>query len=304
MPFIRNKILGPADIALLLLVSALAYLHAEELPGHLTVIPDPGVIILDGDTLDDSGPAEMEMPAGEHLLRFFPLHTADSWAHRYLEYPFTLGAQGRRVIDLTRRSILSIRSEPQNADLVYRDRLLGRTPGEYLFLTGVGDSVLVRMSGFQTRVIDLDRMLEYGGELFVALEPDKSEDYIGQISADDEYRSPVRALFTPGLLISLSTGAGLLVTGVHFNREADRHYDRYLRLIGTSAREDAFSQAKRNDRISKTAFIAGDLALGFFGYLIIRRYVFKAPGDNPQGQKRRGLSFRSTGREAFVSLEF
>lgn len=304
MRFIKNKI--PPVLYLLLLLSGFGScsLYAEEAPGYLTIIPDSGVVILDEDTLTYSNPIQVEVPPGAHLLRFFPFHTAGRWAHRYIEYPFTLGSQGKRVIDLTRRSLFSFQTDPQSADLVYRDRFLGRTPGEYLLLTGVEDSVLVLKIGFQTKVINLDQLLEYGSDLFVRLEPDKTEAYAGMISADEEYRSPVRALLAPDLLLSLGSGAALLVTGVHYNREADRHYDQYLRLIGTSAREDAFSKARKNDRISKTAFIAGDLALGFFGYLIIRRYFFKSERPEAPSKKHRGLSFRTSPGKATVSFEF
>ena len=305
MPFIGNKIVGPVGVLLLLLLGpgGLA-LYAEEEPGHLTIIPDSGVIILNNDTLPPGNPIRVEVPPGDQLLRFFPLHTAGRWAHRYLEYPFTLGSQGRRSIDLTGRSLFSIRTDPQSADLIYRDRFLGRTPGEYLLLTGVGDSVLVKMGGFQTKVIHLDRALEYGTVLYVTLEPDKSEAYIDQMSPDDEYRSPIKALMSPDLLISLGTGIGLLSTGVHYNRLADKHYDRYLQLIGNEARENAYSKASKKDRISKITFIAGDVALGVFGYLIIRRYVLKSSEPKTSGKKQRRLSFQATPQEAGVSLEF
>ena len=305
MLFIRNKIvLQLAYLSLFLIGPAWLPLYAEEQPGHLTIIPDSGLIILNNDTLPADTLIRVEVPPGEQLLRFFPLHTADRWAHRYIEYPFTLGSQGHRSIDLTRRSIFSFYTDPQSADLIYHDRFLGRTPGEYLFLTGVEDSVLVKMNGFQTKVIQLDQVFEHGTDLFITLEPDKTEAYIDQLSPDEEYRSPIRAILSPDLMLSLGTGVALLATGVYFNRPADKHYDRYLRLIGSKARENAYSQARRNDRISKTTFISGDLALGFFGYLLIRRYVFKSSGPKTLAQKHRGLSFQATPLNAGVSFEF
>ncbi len=304
MLFIRNKIVQLAYLSLFLLGPARLPLYAEEQPGYLTIIPDSGLIILNNDTLPADSLIQVEVSPGEQLLRFFPLHTAGRWAHRYIEYPFTLGSQGHRSIDLTKCSIFSFYTDPQSAELIYHDRFLGRTPGEYLFLTGVGDSVLVKMNGFQTKVIQLDRLLEYGTDLFITLEPDKTEAYIDQISPDEEYRSPVRAMLSADLMLSLGTGVALLVTGAYFNRQADKHYDRYLRLIGSKARENAYSKARRNDRVSKTTFIAGDLALGFFGYLIIRRYVFKSSGPKTPAKKNRGLSFQATPLKASVSFEF
>jgi hypothetical protein len=306
MRFIRNKILLLGIVSLLLWGPVCLELFAEELPGHLTIVPDSGVVILDNDTLQYSEPIELEVLPGEHLLRFFPLHTAGLWAHRYIEYPFTLGSQGRRIIDLKQRSLLSIQTEPQSAYLIFRGRLLGHTPGEYLFLAGTGDSVLVNKQGYEPKVLDLDQILEYGTDIFVTLERDNSEAYLDQLSGDDNYRSPFKALLSPDLMLSLGTGIGLLVTGSYFNREADKHYDRYLRLIGNKAREDAFSQARINDRISKATFITGDIALGVFGYLVIRRLIFKSTGPDNPGKKRRELSFKlhSAYREAGISLEF
>ncbi|MFC1537589.1 hypothetical protein ACFL4P_02045 [Gemmatimonadota bacterium] len=306
MRFIRNNILLLGIVSLLLSGPVCLELIAEELPGHLTIVPDSGVVILDNDTLQYSETIELEVLPGEHLLRFFPLHTAGLWAHRYIEYPFTLGSQGRRIIDLKRRSLLSFQTEPQSASLFFRGRLLGHTPGEYLFLAGTGDSVLVNKQGYQPKVLDLDQILEYGTDIFLTLERDNSEAYLDQLSYDDNYRSPFKAMLSPDLMFSLGAGIGLLVTGSHFNREADKHYEHYLRLIGSKAREDAFSQAHKNDRISKATFIAGDIALGVFGYLVIRRLIFKSAGPDNPGKKRRELSFQvhSACGEAGISLEF
>jgi len=304
MRFIGNKILAVSCLSLALCAGACSFLYAEEQPGYLTIIPDSGLIILNEDTLSPADPIRVEVPPGKQLLRFFPLHTAGRWAHRYLEYSFTLGSQGHRSIDLTKCSIFSFRTEPQSADLIYRDRFLGRSPGEYLLLTGVGDSVLVKITGFQTKVIHLDRVLEFGTDLFIALEPDESEAYVSKISPDGDYRSPFRAMLAPDLLVSLGSGIGLLVAGVHFNSEADRHYDSYLRLIGSSAREKAFSEARKNDRISKATIIAGDLAIGFFSYLIIRRYVLKSSKPETPEKKHRGLSFQIAPQKAGFSYKF
>ncbi|MEA2063342.1 MAG: hypothetical protein U9P14_06570 [Gemmatimonadota bacterium] len=312
MRFTRNRFflhflpMQAAAVLTLLLAASPAPLSAGEPPAHLTILPDSGLIILDNDTLSAvSGPITMEIPPGKHTLRFFPLHTADSlWVHRYIDYPFTLGSQGRRTIDLGSRRVFSVRTEPPSAVLEHRGRFLGRTPGDYLFLTGAGDSLVVKMEGFHTRSIHLDRMLDYGTELFLTLERDESIDYRDQFGADDEYRSIFRELLSPDLMLSLGAGAGLITAGVLFNREADKYYERYLHYIGSDIRENAFSKARRNERLSRASLIAGDAALGLFGYLVLRRYLLKSSRPGVPGRKHPRLSFKASTAEAAFSYEF
>ncbi|MEA1997378.1 MAG: hypothetical protein U9N45_07050, partial [Gemmatimonadota bacterium] len=187
--------------------------------------------------------------------------------------------------------------------LTYRGQTLGRTPGEYLFLLGIGDSVVVRLEGYQSKTIHLDKLYDYGTELFLSLEPISAD-----IGFDDlqtyHYTSPIRKVLSKDLLICLGAGAGLLAGGAHFNHQADRHYDRYLQLLGTEAREDAYSKARRNDRISKASFIAGDIAIGVFGYLLIRRFVFPSEKPETPGEKRPRLSVIAAPGKSGLSLRF
>ncbi|HUU29112.1 MAG TPA: hypothetical protein VM123_14995 [archaeon] len=306
MLFIRNNLSfnrASLRIALPLLLSVSLNLWASEEPARLTIVPDSGLIVLDNDTLNLDSLTEIQIAPGGHILSFFPTHTAGRWVHRYLNYPFTVGSAGQKTIDLTARAIFRIRSDPQSADLSYRGRALGRTPGEYLFLLGTGDSVLVKLEGYQTKAIDLDRVFEHGADLFVSLETENLDRAASDLQTYS-YISPIKKLFTPDLLFSLGAGAALLTNGIHFNNEADKFYDQYMHLLGTKAREKAFSKARRNDRISKASFIAGDVAIGVFGYLLISRFVLKTGKHDSPNQKTHRLSLVIEPRKSGFSLKF
>ena len=292
-----------AGLAVFLLFSFWLNLCASEEPARLTIIPDQGMIVLDSDTLELYAPAEIEISPGEHLLKFFPYHTAGHWAHRYLVYPFTIGSAGKRTIDLSRSDVFTISTDPQSADLYFRGRFLGRTPGNFFFLLGTGDSVVVKMRGYQDKALHLDRLHDYGTEVFYSMEPKSAEDFVEDDLAAYSYRSPLKKLIAPDLMASLGSGVALLVIGAHFNQQADKYYDQYLRLLGTSAREESYSKARRNDRISKATFIAGDFALGVFGYMLIRRFVFPAEKRDQQERPSR-LSVKVLPHRAGMALKF
>jgi hypothetical protein len=282
---------------------------AADPPAVLRILPTPGLVVIDADTLKaESGePIELEVEPGEHVLRFFPYHTAGEWIHRYLVYPFSVGSDGRRTFDLNNCQVFAFSSTPQSAELRYRGRYLGRTPGEFLLLAGESDSVLVTMPGYETEAFDLDRVASSGRlNVYVDLDPQ-----IARTASEEEpvlayhYQSPARKLLAPDLLISLTSGVAMLATGVYFNQKADEHYDKYQKLLGPRARESEYSQMKRNDRLSKASFIVGDTALGVFGYLLVRRIIFPAADPNaPAGQKKEGLSMTVTTSRAQLSYEF
>jgi hypothetical protein len=306
MPSIPNKILPGKDfLSLAVALLAFSFLNsiAAEEPGRLYIIPDSGLIMLDSDTLRIDKPSALEVAPGEHLLGFFPVHTAGLWANRYLKYPFSLGSAGTKTIDLNIRDIFNIRSDPQSAELIYRGRFVGRTPGEYLFLLGTGDSVIVTLEGYQIKVIKLDDVYDSGTDLFVNLEPENPN-----LQTEDlqTYQPgfPFKKLLSADLLLCLGTGTTLLAGGVHFNRVADFHYQKYLRLLGTNAREKAFSQARRNDRLSKATFIAGDVSLGLFGFLIIRRFIFSPENPDTPQRKHRRLSLKLEPGKSGLTLSF
>jgi len=292
-----------ASLIIFLLFSFWVNLYASEDTAWLTIIPDQGRIVLDSDTLELSAPAEIEISPGEHLLKFFPYHTAGQWAHRYLVYPFTIGSAGKRTIDLARSDIFTIRTDPQSAELYFRGRFLGRTPGDFFFLLGTGDSVVVKMRGYQDKILHLDKLHDYGTDIFYSMEPASAEEFVEDDLAAYSYRYPLKKLISPDLMASLGSGVTLLAIGAHFNQQADKYYDQYLRLLGTRAREEAYSKARRNDRISKATFIAGDLALAVFGYMLIRRFVF--PAENRGEEKRpHRLSVKVLPHRAGMALKF
>lgn len=289
-------------LALFLICSSSGPLRAEDEPAWLRVVTLPGVILLDNDTLAVQDTLEIKITPGEHVLNFYPYHTADIWLPRYLIYPFTIGAAGHRTIDLTRNVVLTIRSEPEAALLDYRGRYLGRTPGEFFLLTGTDDSVMVRAPGFQTRALHFDRMKESGNDLFVSLEPKIIDESLEEELQVYQYRSPFRKLMTPELLLSLGAGITLVASGVHFNKEADRHYAQYQKLLGTRAREDAYSKMRRNDRLSKASIIAGDLSFAYFGYILIRRFVLPEHHRSPEEGGR--LSLKISAHKAGLAFKF
>jgi hypothetical protein len=218
-----------------------------------------------------------------------------------------VGSNGHRRIDLTRCETFTFGSTPQAAELRYRDRYLGRTPGEFLLLTGEGDSVLMSMPGFETEVFDLDQIEASGNtSVFTTMDPQ-----IAGLDLEDEeisayqYHSPARKLLAPDLMLTLAGGIAMLAAGSYFNQKADDDYARYQKLLGPSAREKAYSDMKRNDRLSKLSFVAGDAALGVFGYLIVKRIIFPAKGDKgPNRGKHEGLSMSVTTSRAQLSFEF
>ena len=289
-------------LAFFLIWRSTSPLRAEDEPARLSVVTMPGVILLDNDTLAVQDTLEIEITPGEHVLNFYPFHTADVWLPRYLIYPFTIGAAGHRTIDLTRNELLLIRSEPDAAILQYRGRYLGRTPGQFFLLTGTDDSVMVRAPGFQTVPLHFDRLKESGNELFVSLEPQIVNEGQEEELQVFQYRSPIRKLMTPELVLSFTAGIALVASGVHFNKEADRHYDRYLRLLGTRAREDAYSKMRRNDRLSKVTIITGDISFGYFGYILIRRFVL--PERHNTTRESSGLSLKISGHRAGLAFKF
>lgn len=277
-------------------------LYAEEEPAWLSLVSLQGVILLDDDTLEVKDSLSIKIAPGEHVLNFYPYHTAGIWLPRYLIYPFTIGSSGHRTIDLTQNVLITIRSEPEAALLNYRGRYLGRTPGEFLLLTGTDDSVMVRAPGFQAKTLHFDRLKESGNDFFVSLEPaiiDESQEEEQQLY---QYRSPIRKLMTPELVLSLGAGITLVASGVHFNRLADQYYAKYLRLIGTHARENAYSKMRHNDRLSKMSIIAGDLSFGYFGYILIRRFVLSERHRKPE--EGGGLSFKFSPGKAGLALKF
>ncbi len=282
------------------LCAAAAPALAADQPGRLTIVPDSGLILLDYDTLKVSGVTTLEIAPGDHVLSFFPSHSAGRWAHRYLEYPFSLGASGSRAIDLTACRVFSLRSEPQDARIDYRGRTVGRTPGDYLLLTGADDSLTFKLRGYQTRSL----MIDSGGIdkdiLFVSLNPSTAEEYESDVE-QAIYISPLKQISEPRMLLSLGAGAALLSIGVLYNGRADDHYERYLRLAGSAAQEKAYQDAVRNDRISKAAFIAGNASIGLLGYFVIRKLVLKNPGSS---SNRSPLSLKSTSRGAELTYEF
>lgn len=292
-----------AGLTIFLLFSIRVSLCAGEESAWLTIIPDQGKIVLDSDTLEMNDPTEIEISPGEHVLKYFPYHTANYWAHRYLIYPFTIGSAGKRTIDLSRSDIFTIRTDPQSAELYFRGRFLGKTPGDYYFLLGTGDSVVVKMQGYQDKALYLDRLYDYGTELFCSLEPKSADELLEDDLATYHYRSPLRKLISPDLIATLGSGVALLAVGTHFNKQSDKYYDQYLRLLGSRAREEAYSKARRNDRISRATFIGGDLALGVFGYIMIRRFVFPAEKRGQEDRPSR-LSVKVLPHKAGMALEF
>ncbi len=309
MRFMPNKS-GTAVLAALILAVANCLALAAEQPASLHIITQPGKIVLDSDTLEATGdtPLVLELEPGEHVLRFFPFHTAGEWVHRYLVYPFSVGSDGRRTINLSNSAVFAFRTDPQAAELSYRGRYLGRSPGEFLLLTGEGDSVNISLPGYEQITVKLDNVLALGSlEVYHSLDP-----LIAGIGGEEEdfrayqYQSPLRKLMAPDLMTSFATGVALLAFGAYFNQKADDHYDRYQRLLGPSSREREYSAMKRNDRLSKLSFIVGDTALGVFGYLLVRRFIFPAHGqENMDEEKpRKGLSMNVTTRNAQLSFKF
>ncbi len=267
-----------------LLVSPLSFaagkLQATETPARLTLVPDAGVILLDRDTLQLTETTELELAPGEHLLKFFPYHTAGVWMNRYLVYPFSIGPDGRRMIDLTGRRAMMIRTEPAGSRIIYRGKALGQTPGEYLFLMEPGDSILLEHDGYQPRALRIDQLTDADSDLFFAMQP-LDPSLLSQDLQSYQLPSVWSRVLSWDMMLSLGTGAALLAGGTYFNQQADSYYDDYLHLIGSEAREAAYAQARRNDRISRLTFIAGETSLGVCGYLLIRRLIFD--GDSPLG---------------------
>ncbi len=308
MRSMQNKS-ATAALTLLLVCAACGMSAAAEKPASLRIAARPGLLVLDSDTLDltAGAPLEIRLEPGEHVLRYFPYHTAGEWVHRYLVYPFNVGSDGHRTIDLTSSAVFTFRTDPQAAQLRYRGRDLGRTPGKFLLLGGVGDSVSISLPGYEPTVVKLDEVPARGSrEIFRSLDP-----RIAGIGDEENlhayrYQSPVRKLLVPDLMASFATGAALLALGAYFNKRADGHYDRYQRLLGPSAREREYSATKRNDRLSKVSFIVGDAALGVFGYLLVRRFIFPARKQEnlAGGQQRRGVSMRVTTSGARLSFKF
>ncbi len=284
-----------------LCLAAAAALRAEDMPGRLTLVPDSGVILLDYDTLSVSGTTTLDIAPGEHLISFFPSYSDTRWAHRYLEYPFSLGAAGARTIDLTACRVFRLRTEPQDARIVYRGRTLGRTPGDYLLLAGQGDSLTFSLRGYQARSFRLDD-LGSGNELvFAALQQSSGEEIESPDIETANVFSPLKQLAQPRMLISLGTGVALLATGAVYNRKADDSYERYLHLAGSVDREKAYQDALHNDRLSKAAFIAGNVSIGAFGYFVIRKLVIRRPGS---AGSRSPLSLVNSARGLELTYEF
>lgn len=290
-------------LAAILLTACIGLAQAAEEPGYLTVIPDSGLILLDYDTLNISVESTVEISPGDHLLSFFPFHSERRWAHRYIDYNFNVGSGGRRTIDLTRREIFSLRSNPQSAEIHYRGKFIGRTPGDYMFLLGAGDSLRFRLEGYEEKVLFIDETAGRNHELVAVLHSRSPIEYAGEIEPL-RYSSPLRPLIEPKRVLSLGTGATLLALGVHFNKKADRHYTRYLQLAGATAREKAYQDAIHNDRLSKYAFIAGDISIGVFGYFLIRDIIFRNRGNAPGREKQRTLSLDMSPSGTAISYRF
>ncbi|MCE5272720.1 hypothetical protein LLH00_15675 [bacterium] len=285
----------------LCLAAAAASLRAEDAPGRLTLVPDSGVILLDYDTLGVSGTTTIEITPGEHLLSFFPSFSDTRWAHRYLEYPFSLGPAGERTIDLTACRVFRLRTEPQDARVVYRGRTLGRTPGDYLLLTGQGDSLTFSLRGYLARSFRLDDLGASNDLVYAALEQSSEVEIESPELETANVLSPLKQLAQPRLLISLGTGVALLATGVAYNKKADDSYEHYLHLAGSADREKAYQDALHNDRLSKAAFIAGNVSIGAFGYFVIRKLVIRRPGS---AGSRSPLSLVNSARGLELSYEF
>jgi hypothetical protein len=309
MRFMPNK--SATVVLTALLVAAINCLAlAAEKPASLRIVTQPGLIVLDSDTLEAAAgaPLLIEVEPGEHVLRYFPYHTAGEWVHRYLVYPFSAGSDGRRTIDLSNSAVFSFRTEPQAAELSYRGRYLGRTPGDFLLLTGVGDSVSISLPGYDQINVRLDEVHALGSlDIYHSLDPQIAG--IGGVNAElqaYQYQSPLRKLLAPDLMTSFVTGAALLALGSYFNNKADDHYDRYKRLLGPTAREREYSAMKRNDKLSKTSFIVGDTALGVFGYLLVRRFILQRRGQENMGEEKlnNGLSMKVSTRSAQLSFRF
>ena len=284
------------------------YLHAQS---ELILKADSGRVIVDRDTLVLKMESKtVKVVPGEHRLRFYPLHSATGvWENRYIDYWIDVDAGSSTRIDLSRRKSLRIETSPDNAKIVYRGKTLGWTPGNYLFLDGRNDKIVLTIDGYRPRTVDIDSQAD-GQLLEFQLQSFEEISHSGAVTPLPK-NNPFSGVFSsPSLVLSLGSGVGLLAAGAYFNNRADNRYDRYLRLLNPVEREKAFKDARRNDRLSQASFITGNVSLAFFGYLLLKKYVFNDKDDSfiatESGIEHRksGVGFSVCSGEAALSLRY
>lgn len=304
----RNKQIFWLILLSLVCLVAPNYLRAEP---QLVLKADSGLVIVDRDTLVlRMETRNIEVPPGEHRLRYYPLHRATgTWENRYIDYLIDIDAGSSTRIDLGRRKSLRLETSPSGAEIIYRGKALGWTPGDYLFLDGRKDKIVLALEGYRPVTVDIDGQ-DDGKLLEFNLQPFGEANSPGQVVPLPK-KKPFSGVFSsPALVLSLGTGVGMLAAGAYFNNRADDHYDRYLRILNPVEREKAFKDARRDDRLSQASFITGNVSLAFFGYLLLNKYVFNnkddsiiATGSGLEHEKT-GVGININSAEASLSLKY
>lgn len=160
--------------------------------------------------------------------------------------------------------MLWLDSFPFGADVFLGDERLGVTPF-WLDVSRVGEkSVDLTYPGYQTRNI---RLSEHSGPVLeVRLSPVREGPGSSVLAPEREQHGFLNARLLKWSLLMMSAGSA--VAGLHFKDRADEAFDEYVHTGHSVRMREAFDRAEKNDRYALGCWIAAEVSLVGFLYLL------------------------------------
>lgn len=219
---------------------------AQECKSFLIIHSDiENIRVFINDSLEFKNQFEIELSSGEYNISI--LEDSDRWDAKSFHNSFNIDSCETMELSVKFSSEILIDSDPQDAQVLAGDSLLGYTP---LLLPQNFSRITLKKNGYAGKEISID---QHQSKISASLE------FIGKEEKENFLSKPIaKVLF--GTMIAFGA------TAAYFKIQADNNFDDYLKT----------GELKYKDRTEQYDLISG-ISLGLtqinFGYLIYKIFI-------------------------------
>jgi hypothetical protein len=200
------------------------------------------------------------VPPGEHTIRVQHPDPLD-WMSRDWESTFSIRKDENRILDVRFDRVYWIGSSPSDANILFEDRLLGKTPASVTLPDEYSGVMTLEHPGCRSRSIDLTK--QNSRILHILLE---------KTGINETIPSPPRPFLVSKKYWIIGGGIAALASGIAgycYKNRAEKEYQNYLASGHPETMDRHFNDSKRYDTYSGVLYGIGEISLGITLFLSI-----------------------------------
>jgi len=237
--------------------------------GFITInsLPQGLVVLFNNEELGITPLENIKLPAGSQEVIILHPDRKD-W--KSLDIIKVVNIRNRRTTDLfiTMGQSYTIISDPYDAEVFYRGKLLGKTPLHYSHHEPLKGTLSINKEGYKPFLLEL-RGDERLNTIKASLLKD-SDQVAGSPRLFSRFNKP---LGRERLYLYSAIGSSIVfgALSVYFNSRADDNYDSYLTNSDASKREFFFRKTEQFDNYSAISLAMSQVTLGVTVYLLLKK---------------------------------